>query len=194
MGRKSFGNQKSFHKPWTLTINLMPATAVIAKPLNPFVNHVVLFISGEKTGHKFLKRNEPMTEMLCAEEDRTDSTPLGNEEIAEKFARRRERIQRGPGLPTENEFFNITSLSLYLNIKASTLYTKVQIGELPHYRIGRLIRFKKADIDRWLEEKRKDPVDPRTKARLLLKSVYKPRISIDKLIRKSIDEVKAGGV
>ena len=132
-----------------------------------------------------------MIEMLT---DKEDSIRLGHRQIRQRSAGRRGRIQRRSGPPTENEFFNISKLSLYLNIKESTLYTKVQIGELPHYRIGRLIRFKKADIDRWLEEQRIDPVDPRTKARLLLKSVRKPQISINKLIRKSIDEVKGGGV
>jgi excisionase family DNA binding protein len=92
------------------------------------------------------------------------------------------------------DFLSIPELSQYLNVKESTLYAKVEAGELPHYRIGRLIRFKKNDVDRWLEKQRRDPLDPAAKAKLILNPVHKPRLSIDKLIRKSIDEVKGSEV
>ena len=57
------------------------------------------------------------------------------------------------------EFFTIEQLSEYLNLKRSTLYFQVETGQIPHYRIGRLLRFKKAEIDEWLESHRISPKD-----------------------------------
>lgn len=41
----------------------------------------------------------------------------------------------------------------YLAISADTLYGLVRSGEVPHTRVGRSIRFRPADLDRYLEER-----------------------------------------
>lgn len=53
----------------------------------------------------------------------------------------------------------IHELSQYLNIKRSTLYAWVERGFIPHYKMNRLVRFKKEEIDAWLEEL-KETSDP----------------------------------
>ncbi len=62
------------------------------------------------------------------------------------------------------EFLDIRDLSECLSIKKSTLYAMVENGELPHYKIGRLIRFKHNDVDAWMETHRKERKDPEKKA------------------------------
>jgi excisionase family DNA binding protein len=52
----------------------------------------------------------------------------------------------------EKAYLTINDVSQYLNVKVSTLYTKV--SEIPHYRVGNLIRFKKEDIDAWMESQK----------------------------------------
>jgi len=57
------------------------------------------------------------------------------------------------------EYLNIKELSEYLGIKTSTLYAKVSAGQIPHYKINRLVRFGKDDIDEWLESQKRDAED-----------------------------------
>jgi excisionase family DNA binding protein len=52
------------------------------------------------------------------------------------------------------EVMNIDELSRYLRISGSTLYKLARAGCVPGQKIGRHWRFRKAAIDRWLDEKR----------------------------------------
>jgi excisionase family DNA binding protein len=89
----------------------------------------------------------------------------------------------------EREFLTIDELSEYLNLKRSTLYSLVESGELPHYRVGRLVRFKRDDIDQWMEAHRKEAIDTKKRAIGILKAV-RPTIDVDRLVKKSIEESK----
>jgi excisionase family DNA binding protein len=51
-------------------------------------------------------------------------------------------------------WFDIKELSAYLKIKEKTLYSFVSKGLIPHYRIAKLVRFRKDEIDLWMETKR----------------------------------------
>ena len=52
----------------------------------------------------------------------------------------------------DNSYWDILDLSRYLNVKVKTLYA--MIYNIPHYRVGKLIRFKKEEIEAWMENKR----------------------------------------
>ena len=81
-------------------------------------------------------------------------------------------------------FWDIEDLSHYLNVKVKTIYSMV--SDIPHYRIGKLIRFKKAEIESWLESK-KGNVQEKIQQRKMRKSANE---NIDLLIRKTIDQTK----
>ena len=53
---------------------------------------------------------------------------------------------------------NIDELSEYLRIKKSSLYSKIERNEIPFYKIGRLVRFRKAEIDLWMEKFKSGPI------------------------------------
>ena len=88
------------------------------------------------------------------------------------------------------EFLDIHDLSELLGVKKSTLYSLVENGELPHYRIGRLIRFKRNEVERWMESNRREGIDLDKKAKGILNTTTKPRMDINKIVRKAIDGVK----
>jgi excisionase family DNA binding protein len=88
------------------------------------------------------------------------------------------------------EFLNIKELSDYLNMRKSTLYSMVENKEIPFFRFGRLIRFKKQEIDDWVEEHREESIDPAKKGREIFRRVKNTRMDIDRVVKKTIEEVK----
>lgn len=49
---------------------------------------------------------------------------------------------------------SIQELAAYLNIKISTLYAWVHSRQIPYYKVGRLVKFRKSEIDEWLERRK----------------------------------------
>jgi PTS system nitrogen regulatory IIA component len=54
---------------------------------------------------------------------------------------------------SQEQLMNIKEVARYLRVKDSTVYTWAQEGRLPALRLGRLWRFRRADLDAWLESK-----------------------------------------
>jgi excisionase family DNA binding protein len=90
----------------------------------------------------------------------------------------------------ENQYLTIDELSQYLHLKKSTLYSKVKSGDLPHYKVGRLLRFNKEDVDRWMESNRREPIDLDLRTREIFKKKNGSPIDIDSVIKNAIDEVR----
>lgn len=89
-----------------------------------------------------------------------------------------------------SEYLKIEDISAYLNIKSKTLYAMVESGNIPHYRIGRLIRFKREDVDSWMKAKKVIGSDRSGKFRRATRP-GKPNQYIDGVIRRTIDGLKA---
>ena len=63
------------------------------------------------------------------------------------------------------EILNVQEACALLQIGKPTLYRRVRAGELPHFRLGRVLRFHKASLERWIEQKvSKDTDDARKSA------------------------------
>jgi excisionase family DNA binding protein len=90
----------------------------------------------------------------------------------------------------DKEFLNINEVSEYLGIKKSTLYFHVENGDIPHYRIGRLIRFKKQDIGIWMEGNKKEKIDLHRKALKILGKVANSNLDVESIVKKTIDETR----
>ena len=55
---------------------------------------------------------------------------------------------------SQEQLMNIKEVASYLRIKESTVYTWAQTGRIPAFRLGRLWRFRRTDLDAWLENQR----------------------------------------
>ncbi len=56
---------------------------------------------------------------------------------------------------SEEEILTLQELAAFLKLAEKTVYGYAQKGILPGIKIGSAWRFRKADIDVWLEDKRK---------------------------------------
>jgi excisionase family DNA binding protein len=86
--------------------------------------------------------------------------------------------------------WDIGRLAQYLGIKRSTLYTMVEQKEIPHYRIGRLARFRQSEIDEWLAKKRCQIGTRVRNGRVLSHS---PNTDAKRIVQKVIDQVRLQG-
>lgn len=88
------------------------------------------------------------------------------------------------------QYLSIDEVSSYSGFRKSFLYALVEGGDIPHYKIGRLIRFKKEDFDMWMETHKVDVVSPDTKAHQILQTINRSHLNIDRIIKKTVAEVK----
>jgi len=90
----------------------------------------------------------------------------------------------------ESEFLTIQEVSEWLHIKPATLYAKVGGGEIPHYKVGRLLRFKREEIDRWMEDHRRNPSDAERRAMAILKRTNRGTMDVKNVVKKTIERAK----
>ena len=84
------------------------------------------------------------------------------------------------------EIMNIDELSEYLGIKKSTLYSKVERKEILFYKIGHLVRFKKSDIDLWLEKTKVEPLRIKERAKGIVDSADARAADIDEIVKRAV--------
>ena len=93
----------------------------------------------------------------------------------------------------EKVFLTIDELSQYLGIKKSNLYFKVERREIPFYRVGRLILFKKDEVDSFMDKCRVECVDIKKEAARIQKGVNRSRVDIDRVTKNAVEEVSKKG-
>lgn len=52
--------------------------------------------------------------------------------------------------PLTGEVMDVDGVADYLGFSSSTIYTKVRELDIPHVRLGGVLRFPKVEIDKWL--------------------------------------------
>ena len=87
------------------------------------------------------------------------------------------------------EFLNIEQVAEYLGVKPGTVYSWAEARKIPSYKFGRLIRFKKDEIESWAAEQRQDCAPLGRALPKYLGKAHK-NLNVGEIIRKSIDNVK----
>ncbi len=54
------------------------------------------------------------------------------------------------GKVEDDTVFDVKALAKYLSVSAKWIYERTQLKEIPYYKIGGQLRFRKSDIDKWL--------------------------------------------
>lgn len=54
------------------------------------------------------------------------------------------------------QLLTIDELSRLLKIKKSTIYHWTSAGFVPHTKVGRFIRFRASDVEKWLQARQRD--------------------------------------
>ncbi len=55
----------------------------------------------------------------------------------------------------DDDILTIKEVAEYLKLTERTLYRLVQEGQVPGFKVGNSWRFKRADIERWIEDQKK---------------------------------------
>jgi len=87
-------------------------------------------------------------------------------------------------------FLTVFDVASFLSIKPSTVYQWVRLEEIPHYRLGRIVRFRRKDLESWVENFRKVKMDMERKTREILGGIGRKDKDIDRIVKKNIAEVK----
>ena len=56
-----------------------------------------------------------------------------------------------------NEVLTVSEVAEYLRVNPQTVYRKAKAGELPVVRIGRAIRFRRAELEEWMKSEVASP-------------------------------------
>lgn len=57
------------------------------------------------------------------------------------------------------EIFSVITLAEYLGVSKQWVYDKKKCGKIPHFKAGRLLKFRKREIDRWVASQNVSPAN-----------------------------------
>ena len=90
----------------------------------------------------------------------------------------------------EKKLLTVSEVAAYLSIKEKTVYAKVAAGDIPHYKINHLIRFRLNEIDVWLggcrRDKKSEAEQQKTRGKRR-KASGRANDHFDKIVAKIID-------
>ena len=59
----------------------------------------------------------------------------------------------------DDSFFTAKTLSAYIDMPVTWIYDQVMFKKIPHYKVGRLTRFRRSEIEAWLTAMSKPAVE-----------------------------------
>jgi excisionase family DNA binding protein len=71
-------------------------------------------------------------------------------EIADKVIERLKPLLSGTGKAEDDVIYDVKGLCDYLHVSNKWIYERTHLKEIPHLKVNGLLRFRKKDIDKWL--------------------------------------------
>lgn len=72
----------------------------------------------------------------------------------------------------DDTIFTVKTLAKHLEVSNQWVYERVHLKEIPYIKMGKFPRFKKSDIDRWLDTLKTPAIKPISRPLGMLKAVY----------------------
>ena len=70
------------------------------------------------------------------------------------------RIEKADATGASDSILDVEGLAAYLHVNASWIYKQVSLKAIPYFKTGKYPRFRKKEIDRWIEGQTARPVPP----------------------------------
>jgi len=88
------------------------------------------------------------------------------------------------------KFLTVEEVAEYLSISRATVYQWASEKRIPHYKLGRAVRFKQTEIESWLSEKcKQEPISIEARTKKILRKPDRD-IDVNMIVKKAIVEVK----
>ena len=68
------------------------------------------------------------------------------------------RLERSQGNSGNDGILDVKELAEYLKVKSSWIYKQVSHKTIPYFKSGKYPRFRKRDIDKWIESRTTRPI------------------------------------
>ncbi len=81
-------------------------------------------------------------------------------EIADEVAKILAPLLATQPVKKDAPLLGVKELAQYLGVSVQWVYERVQLKEIPYIKVGKLLRFRKSDIDGWLDGLKVLPMSP----------------------------------
>jgi PTS system nitrogen regulatory IIA component len=61
---------------------------------------------------------------------------------------------------TDEPLMSVRELAAYLQVDMSTIYLWSQRGQIPAMKVGNMWRYRRSEIEEWLNQRRSQPTEP----------------------------------
>lgn len=82
-------------------------------------------------------------------------------------------------------YLSVIEVAQLLNLKPSFIYSLVESRKISHYRLGRLLRLKQVDVEKWVEDQRQEAENVGNNSMKETKN-----LDLDNLVKKTVDTAK----
>ncbi len=92
------------------------------------------------------------------------------DEIVERLAERLKLVAKDPQKSNDDELFTVESLAKYLSVSKQWVYERIHLNEIPYIKMKKFPRFRKSEIDKWLDKMKTPAIQPLSNKLKMVKS------------------------